>query len=268
VVVVLSDGADGTAASPFGLRMFNPDGSEFERSGNGLRIAASWLLDRGRVEPGTPFSVRVGGSTVEMEVHGRSPSGVADVSVEMGRARVGPEAVELDPEALDLPAPGGAHGWLETSATGPLPVHLVSVGNPHCVVFVGALCEESEVPGCFSAADLARMGPGLATHPGYAHGTNVQLARTPGDGRVQALIWERGVGPTLASGTSACAVAVASVASGRLEPGAVRVEMEGGALEVTVGAELEVRLRGPVQEVGTLELSPRFVAALEAASAA
>jgi diaminopimelate epimerase len=63
-------------------------------------------------------------------------------------------------------------------------------------------------------------------------------------------------------------VAVASVASGRLEPGVVRVEMEGGALEVTVGAELEVRLRGPVQEVGTLELSPRFVAALEAASAA
>jgi diaminopimelate epimerase len=86
-------------------------------------------------------------------------------------------------------------------------------------------------------------------HPAFAHGTNVQLAEaTPGGGG-RALIWERGVGRTSASGTSACAVAVALVTSGRARVGDVAVSMPGGDLSVNVSPELDIVLRGPVEEV-------------------
>lgn len=261
IVVVLSSPPHEDEV-PVGLRMFNPDGSEFERSGNGLRIAAAWLHRNGRAATARPFRVEVGGEVVDLEVHGHTDRGVFDVSAAMGRARTGPEAVGLDPDALADGAPMGADGLLETLATGPLPVHLVSVGNPHCVVFVGALCDEDAPPGCFSGASLERMGPGLATHPGFVHGTNVQLARMDPSGDVDIHIWERGVGPTRASGTSSCAVAVAAVASGRRPPGVVTVRMPGGELLVGVTAELDVTLRGPVQEVGEIELTQGFIASL------
>lgn len=265
IVVVLAppSGERGDGGPSIRLRMFNPDGSEFERSGNGLRIAASWLLRTGHVEAGRPFRVEVGGDEVELEVHGRTPRGIFDVSAAMGRARTGPEAVGLDARSLGTDAPMGAHGWLETLATGPLPVHLVSVGNPHCVIFVGALGDERGPPGCFCDASLERMGPGLAAHPGFAHGSNVQLARMDDSGDVDIRIWERGVGPTRASGTSSCAVAVAAVASGRRPAGDVTVRMPGGELRVRVTEELDVTLRGPVQEVGEIELAEGFLASLE-----
>lgn len=258
IVVVL----ESEPGSPVGLRMFNPDGSEFERSGNGLRIAAAWLHRAGRAGAGGPFDVEVGGDVVSLEVHGRSAAGLYDVSAAMGRARTGPAAVELDPAALGGDAPRGADGWLETTPTGPLPVHLVSVGNPHCVVFVDALGSEGRPSGCFSEASLKRMGPGLATHPAFAHGTNVQLACVNEAGDVEIEIWERGVGPTRASGTSSCAVAVAAVASGRRPPGEVTLHMPGGDLRVRVTPELDVTLRGPVQEVCDIEMSEGFLATL------
>lgn len=243
----------------FPLRMFNPDGSEFERSGNGLRVLGAHLHASGLVTE-TPFQVRSGGSLIEMQVHGRSFTGILDLSVQMGRARVGPWAVDLE-------VPGG---WVEPGET---PVRLdhpslgtvaflpVSVGNPHAVVFT-----QDVSPGA-----LAVLGPFLATHPAFARGTNVQLARVVeavGDRdpaspqRLRIAIWERGVGPTSASGTSSCAASVAAVATGRLSPGAIQVEMEGGTLDVTVTSELEVTLRGPVQEVCRGTLTPGFLHSL------
>jgi len=128
-------------------------------------------------------------------------------------------------------------------------IQTVSVGNPHAVVF-------SEAP---SAEALQLLGPRIATHPAFAQGTNVQLAwPVAGERAVDALVWERGVGHTLASGTSACAVAVAAVHTGRLTPGEVEVRMEGGTLRVSVSKSLEVVLRGPVQEVSTGELTDAF----------
>lgn len=228
----------------FGLRMFNPDGSEFERSGNGLRVLASWLARTGRVG-GAPFSVEVGGDEVAMTVHGVRGA-LHDVSVEMGRARVGPAAVSLDPSALDdagrLAGPDGER----------LDVTLVSVGNPHLVVWR----PEPDL------AELARLGPFLTAHPALEHGANVQLARPDGPGRCRALIWERGVGRTSASGTSSCAVAVASVVRGLHPAGPITVVMEGGRLEVGVTPELDVVLRGPVEEVCEGALTPGFLASL------
>jgi diaminopimelate epimerase len=261
IVVVL----DPDAGEPYHLRMFNPDGSEFERSGNGLRVAASWLHRTGRVSTGQSFVTEVGGEVVRMETHGRASGGVFDVSVAMGRASVGPEAVrsvELDEDALAPDAPMGADGWLETASTGPLPVHIVSVGNPHCVVFVGALGDDTGLAACFSERALHRMGPGLATHRAFANGSNVQLARMDERGDIDLLIWERGVGPTRASGTSSCAAAVAAVASGRRPAGDVTLRMPGGVLQVRVTDALDVTLRGPVQEVCEIELTDGFLESL------
>lgn len=220
-------------ASARGLRMFNPDGGEFERSGNGLRILASYLMHS---DPEVrEMDVEVGGARVRMVGHGQV-DGVYDVSVDMGRASTGPRAVAMDERALDaagrLPGPSGEA----------LRVAPVSVGNPHVVV----LCaDESEL----TEERLAEVGPFLAGHPTLEHGTNVQLALADGDGLCRALIWERGVGRTSASGTSACAVAVALVSSGELQPGDVEVRMPGGVLHVHVAPELDVVLRGPVEEV-------------------
>lgn len=247
------EGADGIvvlldpdAPEPFPLRMFNPDGSEFERSGNGLRILASHLRRTGRVGA-EPFQVRSGGSLIEMRVHGVTRAGLHDVSVQMGRARTGPEAVEL--QTHESPS---APCRLRHPERGPIAFHAVSVGNPHAVVFTDDLSEEA----------LREVGPFLAEHPAFARGTNVQLARVTASGTLRIAIWERGVGRTSASGTSSCAAAVAAVQTGRLEPGGIVVEMEGGELRVEVGPELEVTLRGPVQEVATGRLTPGFLAAL------
>ncbi|MDX1492491.1 MAG: diaminopimelate epimerase [Longimicrobiales bacterium] len=214
------------------LRMFNPDGREFERSGNGLRVLASYLM---RLRPALrEMDVEVGGARVRMVGRGRD-GGVYDVSVDMGRAVTGPGAVGLDTGALD------PHGRLAGPDGLPLELVPVSVGNPHAVV----VCDDDQV----TEERLASIGPFLATHDAFRHGTNVQLARPDGEAGCRALIWERGVGRTSASGTSACAVAVALVSRGMVRPGEVEVAMPGGSLRVTVTPELDVVLRGPVEEV-------------------
>ena len=228
------------------LRMFNPDGSEFERSGNGLRILAAYLA-REDLLGGAPFAVEIGEAGIEMTVHGVSGA-TYDVSVDMGQCHVGPSAVGLDANALDeqgrLAGPDGV----------PLHIVPVSVGNPHLVTLVPDATEEL----------LERLGPFLVSHPALSHGANVQLATPIGSGHVRALIWERGVGRTSASGTSACAVAVAAVAEGLVEAGVVTVEMPGGSLVVTVNSEHGAVLRGPVEEVLSGELAPEWVSVLAA----
>jgi diaminopimelate epimerase len=165
-----------------------------------------------------------------------------NVAVEMGKVRFGVEAVGGGAIPLEegryLPGPSGEK----------LDIQPVSVGNPHCVTFRDAL----------SPDDLIRLGPFLTTHAAFPKGINVQLARVVGDGAVEILIWERGVGRTASSGTSACAVAAACVERGLLPPGKVRVGMEGGDFFVTVSPEGGVRLEGPVRPVMEGELTPEF----------
>ncbi len=245
-IVVLLD----RSGPPFRLRMFNPDGSEFERSGNGLRILASYLAAEGLVA-GEPFDVEVGGDTVRLHVLGRQGRGVYDVSVDMGRIGYGAEAVGLDAEALD------ADGGIDLGPAGIHVLELISVGNPHAVVF----------PEVWTPEQLDEIGPLISTHAGFSSGTNVQMARVLGPGLVEALIWERGVGPTSASGTSSCAVAAATVKSGRGDPGVYEVRMEGGSLEVTVSPESEITLRGPVQEIYRGRFTAGFLEELEALGA-
>jgi len=244
VVLLAGDGPFGRRKGndPFRLRMFNPDGSEFERSGNGLRVLASYLLARGWVRKQEPFPVEVGGDRVEMEILGTLSPGLVDVAVNMGIAGFGLDAVGGKTGGLQeqryLRGPGGEK----------LDVQPVSIGNPHCVVFLPDLSEDQ----------LLDLGPFLTSHPVFPQGTNVQLARVLGEGRVEILIWERGVGRTTSSGTSACAVAAACVYRGLMTPGAIEIRMEGGVFTVKVSEDRTVRLEGPVQPVMEGELTPEL----------
>lgn len=242
--------ADSQDSPSFSLRMFNPDGSEFERSGNGLRILGAYLFSEGRVGLNGPFSVQVGGEQVEMEILGEEANGVVEVAVEMGKARFGVDAVGGDRTRF---GPGPTLPGLEGSSLG---VHLVSVGNPHCTLFLEDPREE----------DLLRLGPFLASNPAFSSGTNVQLAKALGERQVQILIWERGVGRTASSGTSACAVAAAGVRSGHLAPGRIQVGMEGGSFTVEVSPNMDIRLEGPVQPVYAGKLTAGMIGGLREAA--
>lgn len=236
-VVTVSRGDSG----PVSLRMFNPDGGEFERSGNGLRVAGVALLRWGLVD-GPSFPVEIGGGHVHLNVH-EGEGQTWDAEAELGVATVGADAVELRDGVLD------ASGTIHHPHVGRLEVVPVSVGNPHLVVFTDDI----------SDAVLEAVGPFLATHDGLANGSNVQLVRSTTD-RIRIRIWERGVGRTSASGTSASAVAVACVHTGRRPPGRHTIEMDGGTFEISVDEECSVTLRGPIEEVAEGRLTDRFLA--------
>jgi diaminopimelate epimerase len=233
--------AVGSARADFGVRIFNPDGSEAEKSGNGLRIFAKYLWDHGHARAPV-FTVDTPGGVVTCEC--RVVDGRVDVvTVEMGRATF---------EARAIPMRGIAGEAVEVSldlGTGErLVVTAVSVGNPHCVVFSQTVDE----------ASCRRIGPRLERHPAFPQRTNVQLARAVDRSTLAMAIWERGAGYTLASGSSSCAAAAAAVRTGRCDPGRIRVTMPGGELAVHIRHDWTIRLEGPVEQVfeGTLEAVP------------
>jgi diaminopimelate epimerase len=228
-----------TAKADFGLRIFNPDGSEAEKSGNGLRIFAKYLYDHGHATAET-FRVDTRGGIVECRCHvgdGR----VTAVTVEMGRATFRAPEIPMrgpDAEAVDVP--------LEVDGQA-LRVTAVSVGNPHCIVFTDRL----------DPAEARRLGPLIERHVAFPNRTNVQFARVHDRRTVDILIWERGAGYTLASGSSSCGVACAAVRNGLMDR-RVSVRMPGGTLMVEVRDDWSIRLEGPVEEVCTGTLSAEF----------
>ena len=245
-------GADGIllqVASPradFGVRIFNPDGSEAEKSGNGLRIFAKYAYEHAGAS-GPRFSVETAAGVVGCMcevVAGR----IASVTVEMGRASF---------VARDVPmsgAAGEAVGVPLELDDQAVTVTAVSLGNPHCVVLRDRLDE----------AEVRTLGPRLEHHPTFPRRTNVQFARLASPGRLEILIWERGAGFTLASGSSACAAAAAAVKLGLTPTGPVTVSMPGGTLSIEVRPDWTISLSGPVEEVASGTLSPDLVATLNA----
>lgn len=240
-----------SSAADFGVRIFNPDGSEAEKSGNGLRIFAAYLLDRHLVRLHAPFTVETPGGVVTLVIYDESDDGVLDVEVEMGTASFrsadvglpGPDR-ETENEALELES--GDRVLINT----------VSVGNPHCVVFQDALDVE----------ELRRRAPQISTHPNFARGTNVQFAVGIDAATVDAWVWERGAGETRASGSSACAVAAAAVRRGIVSERQVEVRMPGGTLHVHVRDDWTLTLRGPVEDVYRGELTGGMLARLRGLS--
>jgi diaminopimelate epimerase len=232
----------------FGLRIFNPDGSEAEKSGNGLRIFAKYLYDHGHTGK-TSFTVETAGGIVECRC--RVAGGkVSLVTVEMGQATfMAPQIPMHGHEGDAVGVPLRVEGRLLT-------VTALSVGNPHCVVFTQKLDE----------GEVRRLGPLIESHPSFPNRTNVQFARVEGRDRVAILIWERGAGYTLASGSSSCAVACAAVRNGYCDPGQITVTMPGGELVVEVSSDCSISLTGPVEEICSGTLSPDLLAALNSGS--
>jgi diaminopimelate epimerase len=232
-----------SARADFGLRIFNPDGSEAEKSGNGLRIFAKFLRDHGHARSDT-FTVDTPGGIVECRCH-HVDGRVGAVTVEMGHATFrAPEIPMNGPDREVVNVPLEVQGQM-------LKVTAVSVGNPHCVVFVDRLDE----------AETRRLGPLIETHPAFPNRTNVQFARVHARDTVDILIWERGAGWTLASGSSSCGVASAAVRNG-LTDRRMTVRMPGGALKIEIREDWSIRLEGPVEEVCTGVLTGEFEAQL------
>jgi diaminopimelate epimerase len=231
---VASDRAD------FGVRIFNPDGSEAEKSGNGLRIFARYLWDHGHARrPG--FTVETPGGIVACEC--RVTDGrVDEVVVEMGRATFAAAAIPMRDVAGDA-----VEVALEVVGERVV-VTALSVGNPHCVVFLDRPSE----------ARCRVLGPALERHRAFPKRTNVQLVRVVDPAMLAIHVWERGAGYTLASGSSSCAAAAAAVRTGRIAAGAIRVGMPGGELVVHVREDWSLRLEGPVVLTYTGELAPAF----------
>jgi len=233
----------GSSVADVGLRIFNPDGSEAEKSGNGLRIFAKYMWERGGLRK-SPMRIETKGGVVEAVCHLRGDR-VSEVTVEMGGATFRAPEIPMngpDREVVGVPLQVGERTFTVTC---------VSVGNPHCVVFTDRLDD----------AEVRAWGPRIETHPAFPNRINVQFARVVDRGRVDIRIWERGAGYTLASGSSSCAVAAAAVRNG-LTDGGLTLLMPGGQLGIDVRPDYSIRLRGPVAEVCVGELSPDLLDAL------
>jgi diaminopimelate epimerase len=247
-------GSDGILApvpsqkADFGLRIFNPDGSEAEKSGNGLRIFARYLHATGRTKR-THFSVETKGGLVTIDLHIDRWGNASAVTVGMGRASFSPAALPCTlpvQELIEQPVEAAGRSLTFTG---------VSVGNPHCVVFKPAGAS-------WSREDLLTIGPELEHHAIFPKRTNVQLAVPTGQKELTILIWERGAGETQASGSSSCAAASAAVRLG-LVMSPVAVKMLGGTLVIDVTPDFSLTMKGPVAEVARGALSPSFVRTLK-----
>lgn len=217
------------------LRIFNPDGSEAELSGNGAREAILYLRRHGWTNEDT-FSILTAAGPVTPTI-----TSERTCSVEMGRASTA---------SKDFPA-GGADGRDRLNSDGrEWPFQHVSIGNPQCAIVVG---EELE------SLDLAAIGPGIEGNALFPNRTNVSFLRIDGS-RVRARIFERGVGETLSSGTGASGVAVTAFLRG--VPSPITVELDGGELVVEISDDLDVTLSGWAEPICAGELSAELLSAL------
>ena len=220
------------------LRIFNPDGSEAELSGNGAREAILYLRRAGWTDAST-FSIQTAAGEIRPTITGETTC-----TVDMGRATL---------RSKDFPSGGDdGTGTLEAGGREWRFQH-VSIGNPQCAILVEDGLEE---------LDLPEIGPAIERHELFPNRTNVSFAREVAPGVVRARIFERGVGETMSSGTGAAGAAVAYVLRGGDSP--VTVRLDGGELEVEVDEDLHVNLTGWAVPVYRGELADDFLKELHA----
>ncbi|HEX3509431.1 MAG TPA: diaminopimelate epimerase [Candidatus Dormibacteraeota bacterium] len=224
-------GSDGMLAfdpKKMSVRIFNPDGSEAQKSGNGLRItAAHAVLEHGA---GDHFELATSDRANQVRILSRNGAEIVselDIGRPSFRAADLPARFDGEPDRVNLETPVGR-----------VEAMLVSVGNPHCVVFNEAVTKERCV----------ELGPYLEHHAAFPERTNVQLFEVIDRARVRVEIWERGAGYTLASGTSASAVAAACMRAGLVDE-RVTIQMPGGDLEVRREMAGNLIQSGPARRV-------------------
>jgi diaminopimelate epimerase len=221
-----------TGKADFGLRILNPDGSEAEKSGNGLRIFARYLRDCGKV--GTdPFTVDTPGGVVTCVVNADASS----ITVDMGRVSF--EAADIPVTGIDGPV---LDQPIELNGE-PYRMYAATIGNPHCVLPMEEISEQ-----------LARkLGPLIETHPLFPRRTNVQFLKIIDRKTIQIEIWERGAGYTLASGSSSSAAGAVARRMGAVDKD-ITVNMPGGQIQLHIDDDYAVRMTGPATRVAYCKL--------------
>lgn len=243
----------------FRLRILNPDGSEAEKSGNGLRIYARYLWDLGVVSR-EEFRVSTLGGMVRCRVVGAKSDGhpaevqsaeivieEVVIDVEMGQVRFQSDAIpmtgpsrEVLRETIEVKSPKGEVETVEVSAA--------TIGNPHCVVLRETL----------SVDEVHQLGPLLENADCFPERTNVQFMRVRDRANIQIEIWERGAGYTLASGSSSSAAAAVAKRLDLVDAH-VSVHMPGGVLKIEVDDSFHVRMQGPASKVADFDLAAEFL---------
>jgi diaminopimelate epimerase len=244
----LGVGSDGILLGPIrsekgmGLRIFNPDGSEAEKSGNGIRIFSRYLVEAGYVKDRV-FALQTLGGAVEVRV--LEPDGSL-MEVDMG---------EVTFRSDEIPVAGASRQVVNEEITIENTVYnmtCVSIGNPHCVLPLASVSRET----------AERLGPRLENHSLFPNRINVQLLQILDRSHIRIEIWERGAGYTLASGSSSCAAAAAAHRLGLVD-GKLDVQMPGGVIGIEIRPDGHIHMRGSVSSVASGSFSEEFARALE-----
>ncbi len=227
-------GSDGILYGPtdaeqadFALRIFNPDGSEAEKSGNGLRIFARYLRDKGKVED-NEFTILTVGGKVKAKVHTNGQK----VTVDMGRVCF---------ESVKIPVTGAPREVINEQmeiAGQILNFTAATIGNPHCVI----LCDE------ISESQTRILGPLIEREPRFPNRTNVQFMKVLDRSNIRIEIWERGAGYTLASGSSSSAAAATARRLGLCDSNII-VHMPGGEIKIVISNDFSITMTGAVTKV-------------------
>lgn len=233
IVILPSEIADGR------MRIFNPDGSEPEMCGNGIRCFAKYMYDMGYVQKNMlSVETLAGVLTVVLDI---ADGCVQGVTVNMGEPCLHP---------ADIPVLTGSDLVVEEEievCNRKMTFTAVSMGNPHCVIFVKS----------FDGLEFESLGPAIEKHPLFPRKTNVEFVRIDRPNEITLKVWERGAGPTLACGTGACAAVVAAVLEGRTER-KVKVHLPGGDLWIEWEENNHVFMTGPAVTVFKARLSEQF----------
>lgn len=220
--------------APFGLRIFNPDGSEAEKSGNGLRIFSRYLYDRQKVRT-EPFTIDTPGGVVEVTIQ---PGGQL-ITVEMGKVSFASDRIPVTGPAREVINEKIRIQDREFTFCA------ATIGNPHCVIPLPEVSEK-----------LARQyGPDLEVHANFPKRTNVQFLQVLDRANIRIEIWERGAGYTLASGSSSSAAAAVARRLGLVDD-RVTVHMPGGQIGILIASDYAINMTGSVTRVAEGILHP------------
>lgn len=228
---------DGLSRETFHLRIINPDGSEAEKSGNGLRIFARYLYDHKLVSE-KPFHVDTAGGRVTCVVSQKGKL----VTVDMGKVSF---------QSKDIPVTGAPREVLNEVIDiqgSVISFCSATVGNPHCVVTNIEATEDN----------AKRFGPLLEVNPIFPNRTNVQFLKVIDRSTIAIEIWERGAGYTLASGSSSSAAAAVAHKLGLVDSH-VTVRMPGGTIRIEISPDYSIRMEGPVTRVGILDFDEEAI---------
>jgi diaminopimelate epimerase len=210
------------------LRIFNPDGSEAEKSGNGLRIFAKYLFEKNYINS-KRFRIKTLGGVVDVQIQDKTAN---RIRINMGKVTFvsteipvagSPRQVVNEPLIIN-----GAEHY----------VTCLSIGNPHCVIPMQEVSEKT----------ARALGPLVENHEMFPHRINMQIVRVIDRANIDIRIWERGTGYTLASGSSSCAAAAAIHRLGFVDND-ITVHMPGGTLQIEIGADGDIHMTGPVEGI-------------------